>query len=100
MNAPIRGESLAFADMMRDWLRDAPWFAASVIFHALIALLLANMEWRVVTTSEVIICDIIPGVDRVEPLRPEEKDEKIDRKFDEAESIYAEPVVNESIDPP
>lgn len=100
MNAPIRGESLAFADVMRDWLHDAPWLAASVIVHALIALLLANMEWRVVTTSEIYDLVVTTDDKVVDPLPPPEKDEKIDRTFDEVEPIYAEPVVNESTDPP
>jgi len=100
MNSTNRGESLAFADLLRDWLRDAPWFAASVIVHALIALVLANMEWRVLESSEVFVCEITPREERVEPLRAEEDEKDKEREFDEAEPVYAEPLVNEFTDPP
>ena len=88
-------EGETFQDVMREWLKTAPWFVVSVIVHALIALILKNVEWRTIRTDENMILEASYEHDEIEPLPEEELEEEEKDELDEIEEIIEDPVVTE-----
>jgi hypothetical protein len=87
-------EHETFQDQMRDQIRRAPWFMISVIFHALLLLILDNIEWSRTNVNEqlAIQADALPEDIEVleEPPPPDEPEEP-----EEIEEIIEDPVVSE-----
>ncbi|MFH1265525.1 MAG: hypothetical protein ABIK89_07325 [Planctomycetota bacterium] len=84
-----------FAAAMREWLKSAPWFASSVAVHAVLVLVLANIEWRTVWTPDTPFFEASHTYDELEPLPDVEEPEKTEKTIEEIEKKLEEPVVNE-----
>lgn len=84
-----------FAGALADWLRAAPWLAVSVAVHALIALVLVNVEWRTVYTDEpfIIAADYLP--EDPEPLLDEVIEKPEERTVEDVEPNLHDPVVSD-----
>jgi len=87
------GESETFQDQLRDQLKRAPWFLVSIAVHAVVGLILTNVEWSSTTRHEqlTIIADALPeDLEVLEPPPPEEPEEP-----EEIEEIIEDPVISE-----
>ena len=93
---PHEMEAESFQDLVREWLKTAPWFAVSVIIHAVIALVLMNIEWRTIRTDENRILDASYEDDEIEPL-PEEEIEEEEKEIEEIEEVIEDPEVTEEV---
>ena len=40
-----------FQDLIRDWLKNAPWLMVSIVVHAVILLIIFNIDWRTIRTD-------------------------------------------------
>ena len=89
-------ESESFQDVMRDWLKQAPWFAVSIVIHAVIALVLINIPWLTLNTDENKIIQASYDPDEVEPLTEEEIEEE-EEKIEEIEEVIEDPEVTDEL---
>jgi len=88
-------EGETFQDVLREWLKAAPWLLVSIVFHGLIALVLMNVEWRTIITDENMILEASYEQDEIEPLPEDELDEEEEDELEEIEEIIEDPVVTE-----
>jgi hypothetical protein len=88
-------EAESFAEELREWIRTAPWFLVSVVIHAMIAFVLANLDWQTYETSEAMVLEASYEHNEIEPLPEEELEDEMDQEFEEVEEMLDDPVVTE-----
>jgi len=91
--APSREDS--FRDLLINHLRAAPWFTVSLVIHAVIGLVLANIEWRVTQVDDPRILQATSLPDEIEPLDDEEPDDEKPEEFEPPIDPLPEPIVTE-----
>jgi len=89
-------EANTFADELREQLKAAPWFLISVALHAMIAIVLSNVEWQTFETDSTMILEASYEFNEIEPLTEEEVMEAAEKNFDEVADPAEEPVVSET----
>jgi hypothetical protein len=85
----------SFAAAMREWLKTAPWFAASVAVHTVLVLVLANIEWRTIWTSDTPFFVASHDYDELEPLPDVDEPEEEKKELEEVDEKLEDPLVNE-----
>jgi len=88
-------ETVTFADEMHEWLETAPWLAVSIVFHAVIALILMNLEWRTYEMKDNLILEASYEHDEIEPLPEEQLEEVTEKEFEEIDEVLEDPVVSD-----
>lgn len=47
------GSAASFQDHLRQRLKEAPWFAVSMVIHLIIGLIVANIDWQTMKTDKI-----------------------------------------------
>jgi hypothetical protein len=92
---PNFNEGETFQDVLREWIKSAPWFVVSVVIHLLVALILMNVKWMDLNSSENMILEASYEHDEIEPLPEEDLEEEEEEELEEIEEVIEDPVVTE-----
>jgi len=87
-------EGDTFQDVMREWLKAAPWLLVSIAFHGIVFFILFQIDWRIIKTDENLILEASYEHDEIEPL-PEEELEEEEEEIEEIEEVIEDPVVTD-----
>ncbi|MHC4944716.1 MAG: prenyltransferase/squalene oxidase repeat-containing protein [Planctomycetota bacterium] len=83
-----------FQDVIREMFKKAPWFLVSIIIHAVIGLIIMNIDWRTISSDENRIIQSQYEQEELEPL-PEEEIEDEEQEMEEIEEIIEDPTVTD-----
>ncbi|MBU0753717.1 MAG: terpene cyclase/mutase family protein [Planctomycetes bacterium] len=89
-------EQETFQDAIREMFKKAPWFAVSIAIHAILALIVMNIDWRTEMEGQDKIIQGVLEDEKLEPL-PEEVPEEEEKKMEEREEIIEDPTVSDEM---
>ena len=87
-------QSETFQDVIRDWFKQAPWFLVSLVIHAILGLIIANIDWQTLRSDQNKIIQSQYENEEMEPL-PEEEMEEEEKEMEEIEEIIEDPTVTD-----
>ena len=85
-----------FQDVLREWLKEAPWLLVSLVIHLVAGLIIANIDWQTVRTDEVRVIQASYDTSEVEPLPPEQPEKKKPKETETPEAVPEEPMVTDT----
>ena len=83
-----------FQDLMREWLKSAPWFMVSLVIHVIAGLIIANIDWQTLRADQVRVIQAQYQNDEIEPL-PEEEEPPEEKEVEEVEEVQEDPTVTD-----
>jgi len=86
-----------FNDRILQWLSDAPWFLISILFHLLVGMIIANIDWHTFNVERSHIIQSQYEQQEMEPLPEEEIIEEKAKKVEEIDEVIEEPAVCDEV---
>jgi hypothetical protein len=85
-----------FNEVIRQWLREAPWLLVSLVIHLVLGLVITNIDWQTLEEDPNRIIQADYEQSELEPL-PEEEVEEEEEEIEEIDEIIEDPVVNDEV---
>ncbi|MFH0946442.1 MAG: prenyltransferase/squalene oxidase repeat-containing protein [Planctomycetota bacterium] len=90
------GRATTFEEELREYLKKAPWLAASAVFHMAVFLILMQFPWQVMGPRNEV-CSFTATVSKqdIDPIDQQEPEQQEKRKIEEQEAQLEDPIVSD-----